>query len=355
MKRLLILLIFLSAFSSQAQQSKPLIAYTVKDSVWHFLDHSGKEMFPAKKLIDVRSYSEGFFRVKAIVDNKERWCFMDTTGEIKIVPECHFIGDFHEGMAQTIIYKDAEGKLLKKGFINKKGEQVIPSVFMAAEDFSEGLAYIMYSKQKRAFIDTTGNIAIEMKTVGYKFSEGIAAISNSEYKVGFINRKGDTLVPLVYGEPSEFSEGLAKVNAEGLFGYINSKGDTVIAFSYHFTRPFSEGLAFVGIADRKYQPHWGLINKKGDTLLPFVYEGVKDYSEQVGAVKYKGKWGFVDRFYGPIIEPKFSNVTSFYNKMAWASIWSKKEFGYIDYYGNYILTIPEFKKAVDFRANKEVY
>ena len=89
---------------------------------------------------------------------------------------------FHDGLA-AVMREDRNGDV-KWGFIDKKGNVVIPFVYEGAGAFSEGLAAVRREDR------------------------------NGDWKSGFIDKKGNEVIPFVYNEAYVFSEGLALVGSE---------------------------------------------------------------------------------------------------------------------------------------------
>ena len=146
----------------------------------------------------------------------------------------------------------------KIGYLNKKGDVVIPPRFKYARDFSDGLAYVV---------------------------EADTSIINDEY-TGYINKRGEwvfkpTLDSEVYW--GDYSSGLIQkkdVKTE-LYGYVNSKNQWVINPIYKAVEPFENGLAEVTLPlaakNKGYKnyvkgektPYKQLLNPKGKIM----YEG----------------------------------------------------------------------------------
>src|SRR5262249_3577197 len=89
----------------------------------------------------------------------------------------------------------------KIGFIDNKGNVIVPPQFMDVRGFSEGLAAVsrlIGSVAGWGYIDTTGNIVIQPTLdIQYpqKFSEGLAAfMMNNGTKYGYIDRAGHVVI-----------------------------------------------------------------------------------------------------------------------------------------------------------------
>jgi hypothetical protein len=97
--------------------------------------------------------------------------FVDTGGNVVIMPQFWAASDFSEGLcrvsiqARSINGEKDENKDILSGFINTKGKLVIPyRHYLEVGDFSEGLAYVKEKmsdgKIVTGFINTRGEYAI---------------------------------------------------------------------------------------------------------------------------------------------------------------------------------------------------
>ena len=168
------------------------------------------------------------------------------------------LGGFNEGLA--CVKKDG-----KYGYIDGKGEEVIPCRYDEVDDFSEGLAAVQ--------------------------KDGLC---------GFINKNGEEVVPCRYDRASSFSDdGLAWVVKGGLWGVINEKGEEVVPCIYDendgkgggFIYSFSDdGLAWV-----RKSGLCGVINKNGEEVIPCRYDYAGGFSEGLAPAQIGSKWGYVDK------------------------------------------------------------
>jgi len=242
------LLCIFSLNMSYSQETRPisedgLVAFKVGNN-WGIKDAAGNVIVPAK-YASVYNFSEDVAAVN--VGGKYRTVYdkrIDPLGHSWRIPREEFYGG-------------------KWGFINSRGEEILPCIYDDAKSFSEGLAAVKLRKSW-SFIDKSGAVVISGKYVSLEsFSEGLAAVKlNKEY--GFINKSGSLVIPCKYGEVSYFSEGLAAVATSATYtiktketkdyirfyngrkwGYIDSKGVEVIPFEYVKTGPFKNGKAEV--------------------------------------------------------------------------------------------------------------
>lgn len=142
----------------------------------------------------------------------------------------------------------------KWGFINASGKIAIDPQFDGVNEFSEGLSLVFYGTvQKRAYIDITGRIIIELQSPmnsGEDFSEGLAVVSNQSGKYGYIDKAGKLIIKLEYDKAYKFTEGFARVQADGRYGFIDRQGNQITELIYDQAEDFSSGLAKVIIGQR---------------------------------------------------------------------------------------------------------
>lgn len=289
--------------------------------------------------------------------------FIDINGKpiIKFANRFFINGDFNEGLA-SICKSEAAAKnddTKKCGFINKKGEIIIPLEFTDAHSFNEGLAPVqiqdIFGTKSWGYINYDGKFVINPNyRTASGFHEGLATVSFDQGQ-GIINNKGETIInPNSTSEYtikfSEFSEGLAKVSrnrfskyydgVSNIYGFINTKGDMVIPLKYYDALSFSEGVAKVsdgqkhgfidkndkliiplqfeeassfksGLASVYQGGKCGYIDKKGKLVIPIIYDFCESFSEGLAAVKIQANWGYINKNGEFIILPKFGLAFKF--------------------------------------------
>lgn len=117
----------------------------------------------------------------------DKWGILTADGEQLAEVKFDSVGVFHDGLA---VVKAAE----RYGYIDRSGEIVIPIQWMAAYDFSEGLAALRVDKKHFQFINTAGTVVIKSKkydSVG-RFRNGICRVVKGG-KVKWIDTKGKEL------------------------------------------------------------------------------------------------------------------------------------------------------------------
>lgn len=186
-------------------------------------------------------------------------------------------GRFKEGLAKVCSFDGESGaeesfgaKNIKFGYMDKMGKIIIPPIYQTAGDFSEGKAYVS-SETFNGFIDTTGKKLFEIK--------------------GMIDRN------------LEFVDGMLMTTDTDNNQYLfyNSEGKVVLKISmdkYWRLSNFHEGLAYFehydninDCIDRK-----GFIDKNGIEVLNLTqYKIINSFSEGLAAVSKDGnKFGFIN-------------------------------------------------------------
>lgn len=241
------------------------------------------------------------------------------------------------------------------GYVNQKGDRVLPFEWDLAEYFSEGLAPVK-KDEKWGFIDRSGKVIIKIQwDVAWHFKDGVGrvkkdgkwvsvnhsgnivtdpTIESNELSViqSFVHKKLDlinhdktqrTCLDILRGVTPwdrngnweivrrstqealssnwqnirAFSEGFAAVKKAGKWGFIDSSGDVVIPLQWDDVRRFSEGLAGV-MKDGK----WGFINTSGEVAIPIAWDHVYHFKEKFVEVEKNRKWGVIDQL-GNIVIP----------------------------------------------------
>lgn len=250
-----------------------------------------------------------------------------------------FIYQFIAGKMMTGRYlatvENEEGKV---GYINEKGEEVIPCKYdTASYAWTEGLTVV--AEKVDQLQDEDGN---------------------NQYKFGVINIKGEIIAPLQYDDCSIGNGFIAlgrqvSVNRYGDpicdWAFMNSKGEWMTDFKYQFINSScivgnSNGLIIVSEAtgeldeDGNPECNYGVINKDAEEIIPLKYCGM-DIDPNFGnkglfAVETKNGqgqyYGFVDYNNQEIIPFIYEHAYTFSNN-GLAAVSKDGKWGYIDVTG----------------------
>jgi hypothetical protein len=168
---------------------------------------------------------------------------------------------FFEGMASfTSLGFNDLNKYQSTGFINKKGDVIIPPEYAASYPFSEGRVFVRKNRTL-LMMDKLGKVIAQY---------------DSTYTSSTILTNGLALIGF-YGRETVFVDKSGKV----VLKFPIDRFDEIMAFS--------EELAWV-----KKGKKWGCINKKGEIVIPFEFDDTcKYFSEGLAWVKLNGKWGII--------------------------------------------------------------
>jgi hypothetical protein len=300
------------------------------------------------------------------------------------IPRFDEEAQFNNGLAPVAIFGTY-------GFIDKTGRIVISPQFIAAGNFSEGLAWVEVDWNKFGFIDTAGHLTltpqIKLSTLsvlpapfagglamfdqdpgpkskarqwglpltGYanrfgqiaiqprfsslcSFSDDRASVMllGGERELFLIDKTGAAVVgPLDYGYSGCFSEGMLAVNTEHGLGYIDRDGSFAIPVNQSFTDAdeFSEGLAFVRI-----NGECAYINKDAETTIPgFACKSGGRFKEGLARFEVQsGVAGYIDRTGKWAIPPQFTSAGDFSEGLALVETGGGQRF--VDRTGRTVLT-----------------
>ncbi len=264
----------------------------------------------------------------------------------------------------------------RQGFINSLGEVVLrhgEGVPTIKGDFFEGLAKAWDTWY--GYIDIRGNWVIPPKFMeAGDFSSGLAAVRVGQLW-GYVDRQGALVVRPEFDEARDFHDGRAAVRKGDRFGYIDRSGNLIVPFRYSVARDFSHKRAWVvrepglcwvtaamddqGLTRRRIGPGLGttidflfqipncryeLISLDGKTIGDHMFDDVHDFSEGLAAVAFHNEfgamWGYIDPSGDFAMPPQFKNATSFSEGLAAAVPYGTDQgtgWGYIDRAGNFVV------------------
>jgi len=227
---------------------------------WGYIDKTGKIVI-SPRFDQASSFSEGLAAVR-IYQLKYKTGYIDTSGNWVLQPTYDGGSDFREGVAivgQDIVtnsggYNEShaisktgqrlfdldsaylssysEGRLVVEGagrefgYLNLKGDLVIPHRFDHANEFSEGLASVLLG-DKWIYIDKQGRVRLRPQgDCTGSFESGLAPCEVTR-KYGFIDRTGKFVIKPRFDWVDGFRGQLAAVFVGEKVGYINRKGEHV--------------------------------------------------------------------------------------------------------------------------------
>ncbi|MEO5946190.1 MAG: WG repeat-containing protein [Chitinophagaceae bacterium] len=314
---------------------KDRVAKAEKDNKYGFIDLKENWLFEkSKSVFTLHGCNAGMVRCK--VSNK--FGYLDLKGNEVIVTKYDYAEDFNDDGIARVGNTDTKSYKALYGYINKKGEVVIPLKYESLSLFTNGAAYAKDPETNRfGFLDKTGKwmlnpvylsvirnfdelggVWVKMTDDKYhyinktgkdfgtidssgfltkEFQDGYVVSTNTSYPYVLIDQTGKTLKTIddcdaIYS----FAENIAgyKSKKTSLYGFIDLNGNKIGEPDYTGFNGFSEGLARVSKNINGKSRH-GYINTKGETVIPMEYESATAFSDGWALVMKDSTYFFIDK------------------------------------------------------------
>ena len=296
------------------QFSKGLAAVLTrgKDSHWQIINKTGAvqaDCGPDIQFVAGASFCEGLMQIQTAPGWGAGHGFADTRGQVVAPPVYQEVRDFQEGLAA--VKKDGLW-----GYIDTRGNEVIPCQFSVGHSFSCGRAYVCYEvppgifKDGDAFIDKTGKIIFEDIGVGSErlgfeqfssdFQNGVALCLCLNDRtigrgVGLVNDAGAIVW---YDREEKFSlPSTYRLEGENLFpvtvresnqeGFIDTAGNLVCTVPEGYHTAWEESSGFKGglcLVKEKNSGLLGYLNKSGQVVIAAKYQDATPFCNGYAAV-----------------------------------------------------------------------
>ncbi len=239
-----------------------------------------------------------------VADNSAKWGFINLKGEVVIPFQFQNAYGFSEGLASVKVNE-------KYGYINPGGEFEIAPDFDYARYFYKGSAIVGQN-----------NLEYLINTRGEKITQGSSdmAMLNDDYVVykqgalyGIKDISGKILKAPFMSDFFGYSEGLAGVKIQGKWGFMDENFNLVIAPKY------TEKLVYAfhnGYARFMQNGKVGMIDKTGKVTIEPVYEELYELSEGLIAFSQNRKWGYMRLDGEIVIAPQYLRADNFKYGMA---------------------------------------
>lgn len=250
--------------------------------------------------------------------------------------------------------KPADSK--KWGYVNEKGEQVIPPQFEKCHKFSaEGLAPIFDIKTKQFYFINTKGEKVETEVKDFKlidrfgfdlegFNDGLIPIRQGE-KWGYLNADGKLAIPAKYDHVTGFNSGHAIATLNKNFIVLNTKGEEspVEEGGILDVKGFSENLAPYRSADKKF----GFIDGNGKIVVKSQFESVGNFVVGLAWAKSGDKVGYINKSGEWVIKPQFDVAKEFDASTGLARIKTGDTWSYVNKDGE-VINIKDTELWSDF-------
>lgn len=236
-----------------------------------YIDHKGKMVIAPQY-----EYAFPFYEGVAVVKNYDRYGMIDMKNNEVFPIKWEILTSMFDGLCfagddnglalynkkfkrlTKPIYSElvgkTEGRILvardgKYGFLDEKGNEVIPCQYEAAGLFNEDRTNVTLNG-KCGIIDSKGKVILPIqfdnsgyRGEAYRYHDGLALIEK-DGKYGYADKEGNLVVYPCFDNAYQFANGLAPVNI-GLWGYIDTTGDFFITPVFDMASPFEWGRAEV--------------------------------------------------------------------------------------------------------------
>ncbi len=167
----------------------------------------------------------------------------------------------------------------KMGFINTKGEEVIPCKYTGSSSFNDGLAIMdLYSE-------------------------------TASPKYGFMNKKGVFVIQRQYRQNgiTTFDNGLCRVKVGGKMVLINTAGKVVFKTNKGTIQKVNKGL--ISVYSGPSRTKWGWLNFKNEWVIQPIYDNASGFNDDGYAIVEKnGKKGVIDTLGNIVLPLKYETV-----------------------------------------------
>ena len=246
------------------------------------------------------------------------------------------------------------------GFINAKGEMVIPAKYVTCSSFSYGYAKVTETESGTDFyfIDKNGNnvnapaaeqygtafingyinfkeggkwgkmntnwttvIPANYYSLGSTAANGYSCFKEtSDGKYGYLDKNGEVVIPANFVSASAFANGIAVVSVSDSIGLrdgvINEKGEYLVELQENTLENLGEGLVSFIDSDWKY----GIWDKTGNIILSATYDDIYPFTCGLALVQKDGKYGAINTKGEVVVPVKWSYLISFRDNVAWATM-----------------------------------
>lgn len=276
--------------------------YGVKDSLYGYYNTLGDQVIP-ERFTEAFSFSNGRAKVEekglqAYIDKKGKYIVYPAFEEIEyftdslliygdgdtyglMKPSCQIvvpnkyekIGQLSEGMA-IVVYDDYIG------YINERGEEVIPPQFdvipnyLNRSHFKAGSA-VVAKNNSYGVINTKGKEIIPFKNEGIGEWAELTAVKRKG-KWGFINRANQLVIPATYDYAESFNGSVALVQEMSLYGAIDKSGTKIIETGYNNIEIAMKGYMIVNNGAL-----YGVVSPKGEVVVPMIYRSIRIFDQNL--------------------------------------------------------------------------
>jgi Tfp pilus assembly protein PilF len=252
-------------------------------------------------------------------DNSERGSGGD--GGVGEEEKCYVALNSDENIANNDIYDKTELLLVqlndKIGYINFKGEIIIPIIYTYGSNFYKGMASVSDENQSKSIIDTRGEVILENAEIVYYYNNSKYAIAkqeNSFYKIDTETHKAELYTLMKEMDYIDHYKKYKIITYKDVLVYVTYKDQILMAkgidFSdYNYNKKVSEArnLYYSAEYDQAISELRSLLSQKSDVYdVPLllgkcykekadIYSAV-DYLSQAVSIDPNNKEAYYERY-----------------------------------------------------------
>lgn len=238
-----------------------------------------------------------------LILSSRKWGYFDyETGDIAITPQYDYAGPFYGELALVI-------KAGKKGFIDPAGNEVISVIWdevkkgrierkwISGELVEECDPWVVRGGDKWGYIDKKGEIVIPLKFDDASVFEGDYAQVKIGDQWGYINKNGQMVINAEYEDVDSFKWiqdcYIARVKKAGKYGFIKNDGSYVAECYFRDAFEFWD-LGYAGV---KVNHKWSVINTSGHFVVYGKFDDIGSYYGRLPTKYARRRWGSAKQGY----------------------------------------------------------
>lgn len=236
------------------------------------------------------------------------------------------------------------------GVINAKGELVIPFTYTKLGNFENGYAY--YLKKQYGLISTSNNVLQARWDWISNVDENALSVVKKDNLFGLMNLHEELLLPTQFDFISLCTNGIYLVVKDNLYGFFNATEKcfiTSVTYNYNIANPvsyYTNGTLFKLVLGDKI----ALVDVNGRQSIPFEqFQDIYFAKSNIIRVQKNLKYGFVDRKLKPITPIDFEEATDFNDNTA--ITYKKSTVFLIDTEGKILFSLKDGKIENEFNTS----
>ncbi|MBQ2541066.1 MAG: WG repeat-containing protein, partial [Paludibacteraceae bacterium] len=302
-------------------------------------------------------YANTEMRWRAGVDSSNLWGYINEKGEMIIPVRYESAEHFSCGWARVSECNSPNSMPIGK-YIDKNGRE--GNYKITNVDYFDWASYFSYNRVVffdeglKGLYDENFNVVFSptYKTLGYNTKDGLICFSSNGNKRGYIDENGEVVIEEQFDMAFAFVDGMAnvfkKVNERYRYGIINKKGKFLFDYQWaEITLLGQERIAFRDSLHGKY----GMMNNRGKEIVGAKYTSISPFTNGLACVNRDGKFGYINASGVEVIPCQYYKANSFYDGVADVKKNENSCWELIDVNGQMLYTLEEDERLRDIFLN----